>query len=65
MAQFMLLPPLSLLVLVVVHGTNVVTYSVTNMAESTTGGQKFTNEIRSDYSRQTMLVSTDFIWRLF
>ncbi|WOG92863.1 hypothetical protein DCAR_0312140 [Daucus carota subsp. sativus] len=55
----MLLRPLSLLVFVAVHGTNVVTYSVTNMAESTTGGQKFTNEIRSDYSRQTMLLNTE------
>ncbi|XP_074345758.1 uncharacterized protein LOC141684604 [Apium graveolens] len=65
MAQVKILGLFTLLVLAVLQGTNAVTYSVTNTAETTPGGQKFSNEIGSDYSRQTLSASTDFIWRLF
>ncbi|XP_074343834.1 uncharacterized protein LOC141683047 [Apium graveolens] len=65
MAKVRLLALLSLLVLAVLQGTNAVTYSVTNTAETTPGGQKFNNEIGSDYSRQILSSSTDFIWMLF
>ncbi|KAF3435494.1 hypothetical protein FNV43_RR22583 [Rhamnella rubrinervis] len=42
-----------------------VDYAVTNTAGSTSGGARFNNEIGADYSRQTLIASTDFIWRTF
>ncbi|GLT45707.1 hypothetical protein SLA2020_195200 [Shorea laevis] len=42
-----------------------VEYVVNNNAGSSRGGTRFTNEIGTDYSRQTLPSATDFIWRLF
>ncbi|GLT39564.1 hypothetical protein SLA2020_137480 [Shorea laevis] len=42
-----------------------VQYVVNYNAGSSRGGIRFTNEIGTDYSRQTLTSATDFIWRLF
>ncbi|XP_018500070.2 uncharacterized protein LOC103935499 [Pyrus x bretschneideri] len=46
-------------------GTHAVYYKVTNTAGGTPGGIRFNNKIGADYSRQTLVSSTNFIWRLF
>ncbi|KAA8536239.1 hypothetical protein F0562_028717 [Nyssa sinensis] len=46
-------------------GIHAVDYIVTNNAGTTPGGVRFTNEIGLEYSRQTLISATDFIWRLF
>ncbi|XP_057493682.1 uncharacterized protein LOC130779144 [Actinidia eriantha] len=45
--------------------THGVEYSVTNRAATTPGGIRFTNEIGDEYSRQTLISATDFIWQIF
>ena len=52
-------------VVVAMHGIHAVEYVVTNNAGNTPGGVRFNNEIGSDYSKQTLISATDFIWRLF
>ncbi|KAH7518049.1 uncharacterized protein LOC125424287 [Ziziphus jujuba] len=47
-----------------IHGINAVEYVVTNTAGSTAGGVRFNNEIGADYSKETLISATDFIWRL-
>ena len=47
-----------------IHGIHAVEYEVTNNAGNTPGGVRFTNEIGSDYSKQTLISATDFIWSL-
>jgi len=54
----------SLLVLAALHGTHAVEYVVTNRAETTPGGVRFNNELGVDYTRETMLTATNFIWNL-
>ncbi|XP_059448130.1 uncharacterized protein LOC132179419 [Corylus avellana] len=54
-----------LVTLAAIEGIHAVDYVVTNTAENTPGGVRFNNEIGSDYSRQTLVSATDFIWRLF
>ncbi|KAK2664963.1 hypothetical protein Ddye_003537 [Dipteronia dyeriana] len=56
---------LSLLVITLLHGIHAVDYTVTNRAETTSGGQIFNNQIGAEYAKQTMTSATDFIWRLF
>ncbi|XP_050260457.1 uncharacterized protein LOC126705472 [Quercus robur] len=48
-----------------IHGIHAVEYEVTNNAGNTPGGVRFNNEIGSDYSKQTLISATDFIWSLF
>lgn len=48
-----------------IHGVHAVDYAVSNTAGSTSGGARFNTEIGADYSRQTLISSTDFIWRTF
>lgn len=45
--------------------TNAVEYTVTNRAETTPGGIRFTKEIGQDYTKQTSDSATTFIWRIF
>ena len=52
-------------VVVAMHGIHAVEYVVTNNAGNTPGGVRFNNEIGSEYSKQTLISATDFIWRLF
>ncbi|XP_042506475.1 uncharacterized protein LOC122082772 [Macadamia integrifolia] len=59
---FFLLSPL--LVLTVVLAITV-DYQVTNNAAGTTGGTRFSNEIGIDYSKQTLISATQFIWQTF
>ena len=46
-------------------GIYVVEYVVTNTAGNTPGGVRFNNEIGSEYSKQTLISATNFIWSLF
>ncbi|WJZ83947.1 hypothetical protein VitviT2T_003586 [Vitis vinifera] len=55
----------SLVVLAALHGIHAVEYVVTNNAENSTGGVRFNNDIGIEYSRQTLVSATEFIWRLF
>jgi hypothetical protein len=55
----------SLLVLTVLHHAHAVEYTVTNRAESTPGGARFKNELGTEYTRQTMVSATNFIWKIF
>ncbi|KAK9992604.1 hypothetical protein SO802_027589 [Lithocarpus litseifolius] len=48
-----------------IHGIHAVEYEVTNNAGNTPGGVIFNNEIGSDYSKETLISATDFIWSLF
>ncbi|GMN37778.1 hypothetical protein TIFTF001_007092 [Ficus carica] len=48
-----------------INGIQAVDYVVTNTAGSTTGGVRFNNDIGAEYSRQTLVSATDFIWRVF
>ncbi|KAL6964058.1 hypothetical protein U1Q18_035113 [Sarracenia purpurea var. burkii] len=47
------------------QAAHAVDYTVTNNAETTAGGLRFTNEIGPDYAKQTLASATDFIWDLF
>ncbi|MCL7028890.1 hypothetical protein MKW94_025627 [Papaver nudicaule] len=42
-----------------------VLYTVTNNVTGTPGGDRFTNEIGVDYSKQTLATASSFIWRIF
>ncbi|KAF8404944.1 hypothetical protein HHK36_009839 [Tetracentron sinense] len=55
----------SLMALAALQGTFAVEYVVVNNAEGTPGGTRFTNEIGADYSRQTMVSASEFIWQTF
>ncbi|KAK9988492.1 hypothetical protein SO802_028731 [Lithocarpus litseifolius] len=48
-----------------IRGIHAIEYEVTNNAGNTPGGVCFNNEIGSDYSKQTLISATDFIWSLF
>ncbi|KAM3694979.1 hypothetical protein ACB098_07G095100 [Castanea mollissima] len=50
---------------VAIHGIHAAEYDVTNNAGNTSGGVRFNNEIGCEYSKQTLISATDFIWRLF
>ena len=65
MAPHMLFFSFLVTVVVAMHGIHAVEYVVTNNAGNTPGGVRFNNEIGSDYSKQTLISATDFIWRLF
>ncbi|CAL5438078.1 unnamed protein product [Camellia sinensis] len=56
-----------LVILTTLHlqATHAVEYSVTNRAATTPGGVRFTNEIGLEYSKQTLISATNFIWRTF
>jgi hypothetical protein len=54
-----------LVTLAAIEGMHAVDYVVTNTAGNTPGGVRFNNDIGSEYSRQTLVSATDFIWRLF
>ncbi|KAK7824359.1 hypothetical protein CFP56_034549 [Quercus suber] len=58
---------LSFLVTLVIamQGIYAVEYVVTNTAGNTPGGVRFNNEIGSEYSKQTLISATNFIWSLF
>ncbi|KAL6270521.1 hypothetical protein ACE6H2_027432 [Prunus campanulata] len=47
------------------HGTHAVHYVVTNKAGASPGGVRFNTDIGAKYSRQTLIFSTGFIWRVF
>ncbi|KAM4098637.1 hypothetical protein ACJW30_07G092500 [Castanea mollissima] len=47
------------------QGIYAVEYVVTNTAGNTPGGVRFNNEIGSEYSKQTLISATNFIWSLF
>ncbi|KAK6916393.1 basic secretory protein [Dillenia turbinata] len=56
----------ALLILATLWPSNAaVEYVATNRAESTAGGIRFNNEIGLEFSRQTLITATDFIWKLF
>jgi uncharacterized protein (UPF0333 family) len=55
----------SLLVLADLYGAHVVEYNITNRAETTLGGTRFNNELDVEYTRQTMVSATNFIWDIF
>lgn len=42
-----------------------VEFTVINQAGTSRGGVRFANDIGEDYSRQTLVSATDFIWRIF
>ncbi|KAK9988497.1 hypothetical protein SO802_028736 [Lithocarpus litseifolius] len=65
MAPHMLFLSFLVTVVVAMHGIHAVEYVVTNNAGNTPGGVRFNNEIGSEYSKQTLISATDFIWRLF
>ncbi|CAL5358072.1 unnamed protein product [Camellia sinensis] len=56
-----------LVILATLHlqATHAVEYSVTNRAASMPGGVRFTNEIGLEYSKQTLIFATRFIWKTF
>ncbi|KAK9077195.1 hypothetical protein SSX86_005531 [Deinandra increscens subsp. villosa] len=45
--------------------TSAVDYTVTNTATSTPGGVRFTNDIGDEYTKQTAVSATSFIWDTF
>ncbi|KAL7236515.1 hypothetical protein ACSBR1_019749 [Camellia fascicularis] len=45
--------------------THAVEFSVTNNVPTTPGGIRFTNEIGLDYTKQTLISATNFIWSTF
>ena len=47
------------------RGIHAAEYVVTKNAGNTPGGVRFHNEIGSEYSKQTLISATDFIWKLF
>ncbi|PSS02677.1 Basic secretory protease [Actinidia chinensis var. chinensis] len=51
--------------LAALQGSQAVEYTVANNAATTPGGIRFTNEIGLEYSKQTLISATEFIWRLF
>lgn len=54
-----------LLSLALLQAVSAVEYTVTNNAVGTPGGVRFDNEIGADYSLQTLVAATDFIWNIF
>jgi hypothetical protein len=65
MAHHMMFFLFFLVTLASIEGIHAVDYVVTNTAGTTPGGVRFNNVIGSDYSRQTLISATDFIWRTF
>ncbi|KAF3951584.1 hypothetical protein ACB098_07G095000 [Castanea mollissima] len=65
MAPHMLFLSFLVTVVVAMHGIHAVEYVVTNNAGNTPGGVRFKNKIGSEYSKQTLISATNFIWRLF
>jgi hypothetical protein len=55
----------SLLVLAALDSTHAVRYIIVNQAETTPGGVRFDNELGIDYTRNTMMSATNFIWKIF
>jgi len=55
----------SLLVLAALDSTHAVRYIIVNRAETTPGGVRFDNELGIDYTRNTMMSATNFIWKIF
>ena len=53
-----------LVFVVAMRGIHAAEYVVTKNAMNTPGGVRFHNEIGSEYSKQTLISATDFIWRL-
>ncbi|GAB4856583.1 hypothetical protein Ancab_014500 [Ancistrocladus abbreviatus] len=62
---FTLSPLLLLLLLSSIQPTHAVDYEVINNAANTPGGERFTNEVGTDYSRDTLSAATTFIWQIF
>ncbi|KAH0768354.1 hypothetical protein KY290_004296 [Solanum tuberosum] len=42
-----------------------VTYTVTNRDPNSAGGIRFTNAVGINYTKQTLVNSTNFIWAIF
>lgn len=51
--------------LLLLHVVSSVEFTVVNKAVGTPGGVRFDNEIGVDCSKQIMVASTDFIWKIF
>lgn len=56
---------LLLLLVTAVQAARAVEFTVINQAGTSGGGVRFANDIGEDYSRQTLVSATDFIWRIF
>ncbi|KAG2704618.1 hypothetical protein I3843_05G012500 [Carya illinoinensis] len=54
-----------LVILASIQGICAVDYTVTNTARNTPGGIRFDKEIGSEYSRQTLVSATNFIFGIF
>lgn len=54
-----------LVILAAIQGCYAVDYTVTNRAANTPGGARFNRDIGSEYSRQTLISATNFIWGIF
>lgn len=66
MAHYMMILFISSIIyMAALQETNAVEYTVTNRAETTPGGIRFTKEIGQDYTKQTSDSATTFIWRIF
>ncbi|XP_043710708.1 uncharacterized protein LOC122659673 [Telopea speciosissima] len=62
---FYLLSTLVVVAITALQSVNAVEYQVINNATGTTGGTRFSNEIGINYSKQTLISATQFIWRTF
>ncbi|KAK9988495.1 hypothetical protein SO802_028734 [Lithocarpus litseifolius] len=65
MAHHMLFLSFLVTLVIAMQGIYAVEYVVTNTAGNTPGGVRFNNEIGSEYSKQTLISATNFIWSLF
>ncbi|XP_075672745.1 uncharacterized protein LOC142642288 [Castanea sativa] len=65
MAHHMLFLSFLVTLVTAMQGIYAVEYVVTNTAGNTPGGVRFNNEIGSEYSKQTLISATNFIWSLF
>ena len=65
MAHHMFFLSFLVTLVIAVQGIYAVEYAVTNTAGNTPGGVRFNNEIGSEYSKQTLISATNFIWSLF
>ncbi|XP_031262265.1 uncharacterized protein LOC116120458 [Pistacia vera] len=64
MAHHMFFLSLILTTLAAMQGCHAVDYAVTNTAITTAGGARFDKQIGADYSKQTLVSATNFIWRI-
>ncbi|GMP38430.1 hypothetical protein CsSME_00009679 [Camellia sinensis var. sinensis] len=65
MSNMMLFLSFLVILAATMQETHAVEFSVTNNVPTTPGGIRFANEIGLDYTKQTLISATNFIWSTF